>query len=171
MDVISTNTGGVEVVLVPIHHGTVMLQLKGKAIYIDPDTRSAYPDLPKADYIFFTKGAKGQYAALQKETTEVIAAPLAAKRTLGDIEAESVGAGLVLSMLGRRFYFTGDAKPEPVENLDAAFVCLSEACAKDPNQTLATVGARIVFPYRHNKRALKPLKAGPNQEIRLRPWY
>jgi hypothetical protein len=169
MDVISTNTGGIEVVLVPVHHGTVMMQLKGKAIYIDPDTPRPYPDLPKADLIFLTRG--GAFETLKKENTEVIVSPLTTRRTFGDVEAESLDTGLIFSMLGRRFYITGEAPARPVKNIDAAFVCMNETCAPDLGKALAEVDARIVFPYRHNRRNLSALKPRPNQEIRLRPWY
>jgi L-ascorbate metabolism protein UlaG (beta-lactamase superfamily) len=53
-DVLSTNQGGVEVVIVPIHHASLMLQFKGKVIYVDPAGAADYSGVPKPDFIFIT---------------------------------------------------------------------------------------------------------------------
>ena len=168
-DVISTNTGGVEVVIVPIHHGTLLLQFKGKAIYVDPSGEADYGGLPRADFIFFTAGAKGSYESLKKDSTVVVSAP--EKKTFGELEVEPAGGGYLFAMAGRRFYVSGAAKPVAVPGVDAAFVCMSQACAKDPAQAVATVGARIVFPYRYDKRNLRALKSDGHTEVRFRNWY
>ena len=107
-DVLSTNQGGVEVVIVPIHHATLMLQFKGKAIYVDPAGPADYTGLPKPDYVFITDihGDHFDKAAIAKLKTEstVIAGPQAVadqlpgitaiangqKQKFGEIEVEAV---------------------------------------------------------------------------------
>lgn len=172
-DVISTDTGGVEVVMVPIHDGSLLLQFRGQAIYIDPDGKGDLKGLPQADFIFFTTGAPNvpaAYAGLKNSSTTVVDA-LTAKQTFGNgIAAEPAGKGLVLTMAGRRFYVTGASAPTAVEKLDAAFVCMSEACAKDPVSTTRSINARVVFPYRYGTRNLKALQRIDKPEVRLRTW-
>ena len=172
-DVISTNTGGVEVVIVPIHHGSLMLQFKGKAIFIDPDGKGNTADMPKADFIFYTGGEKdtaANYATLRKPETVVIT-KLAEKKTYGEITAEPAGGGYIFTMAGRRFYVSGSAAPAKLEPVDAAFVCMSVKCAANARAGSNTVPAKVVFPYRTGKRNLQGLKSTPAKEIRLRNWY
>jgi hypothetical protein len=173
-DVISTDTGGVEVVMAPIHHGSLLLQFKGKAIYVDPDTKGDYRGMPAADYIFFTAGEKDQpakYASLRKPSTVVISAPLAERRVFGEITIEPAGGGFVFNMAGRRFYVTGNAAPTAVPKVDAAFVCLSVACAENAAATVNKLDSRVVFPYRYGNRNLQGLKSTARTEIRRRQWY
>jgi hypothetical protein len=173
-DVISTNTSGVEVVMAPIHDGSLMLQFKGKAIYVDPDTKGDYRGMPAADYIFFTAGQKDQpakYTAIRKPSTVVVASPLAEKRVFGEITVEPAGAGFVFNMAGRRFYVTGNAAPVAVPKVDAAFVCLSIACAENAAATINKLDSRVVFPYRYGNRYLQGLKSSARTEIRRRQWY
>ncbi len=173
-DVISTNTSGVEVVIVPIHHGSLMLQFKGKAIYVDPDGKGQTTDLPKADFIFYTAGEKdtpANYATLRKPETVITTAPLAEKKTYGEITAESAAGGYIFTMAGRRFYVTGNAAPVKVDPVDAAFVCLSTQCAENALQATNTIPAKVLFPYRTNNRNLQGLKSTPAREIRRRNWY
>lgn len=172
-DVISTNTGGVEVVIVPIHHGSLMLQFKGKAIFIDPDGKGNTADLPRADVIFYTAGEQdtpANYATLRKQET-VVVTTLAEKKTYGEITAEPVGGGYVFSMAGRRFYVSGSAAPTNLGPVDAAFICMSTKCTKDAASTANSVQTRVLFPYRTEGRNLQGLKSTPAKEIRNRRWY
>lgn len=171
-DVISTDTGGVEVVIVPIHHGSLLLQFKGKAIYVDPDGKGNTADLPKADFIFYTAGEKdtpANYAMLHKRET-VVVTTLAEKKTYGEITAEPVSGGYVFTMAGRRFYVSGNAAPAKLEPVDAAFVCMSAKCVKDAAGTANSVPAKVLFPYRTDGRNLQGLKSTPAKEVRLRRW-
>lgn len=173
-DVISTNTGGVEVVIVPIHNGSLMLQFKGKAIYVDPDGKGNTADLPKADLIFYTAGEKdtpANYAALRKPETVVVTAPLAERKIYGEITAEPAAGGYIFTMAGRRFYVSGNAAPTKLEPVDAAFVCMSSKCAGNALAAAKTVPAKVLFPYRTGNRNLRKLKSTPTTEIRLRNWY
>ncbi len=173
-DVISTNTSGVEVVIVPIHHGSLMLQFQGKAIYVDPDGKGNTSGLPRADFIFFTAGEKdtpANYAALRKPETIVVTAPLAEKKTYGAITADPAAGGYIFTMAGRRFYVSGNAAPAKLEPVDVAFVCMSVKCAANARAGSNTVPAKVVFPYRTGKRNLQGLKSTPAKEIRLRNWY
>jgi hypothetical protein len=172
-DVISTDTGGVEVVIVPIHHSSLLLQFKGKAIYVDPDGKGNTADLPKADFIFYTAGEKdtpANYAMLHKRET-VVVTTLAEKKTYGEITAEPVSGGYVFTMAGRRFYVSGNAAPAKLEPVDAAFVCMSVKCAKDAAAVAGSVQTRVLFPYRFEGRNLQGLKSTPAKEIRRRNWY
>lgn len=171
-DVISTDTGGVEVVIVPIHHGSLLLQFKGKAIYVDPDGKGNTADLPKADFIFYTAGEKdtaANYATLRKPET-VVVTTLAEKKTYGEITAEPAGGGYIFTMAGRRFYVSGSAAPAKLEPVDAAFVCMSAKCAKDATATANSVKTKVLFPYRTEGRNLQGLKSTPAKEIRRRNW-
>ena len=172
-DVISTNTGGVEVVIVPIHHGSLMLQFKGKAIFIDPDGKGNTADMPKADFIFYTAGEKdtaANYATLRKPETVVIT-KLAEKKTYGEITAEPAGGGYIFTMAGRRISISGSAAPAKLEPVDAAFVCMSAKCAKDAAGTANSVPTKVLFPYRTEGRNLQGQKYTPDKEIRNRRWY
>lgn len=171
-DVISTDTGGVEVVIVPIHHGSLLLQFKGKAIYVDPDGKGNTADLPKADFIFYTAGEKdtpANHATLHKEGTIVVTA-LAEKKMYGEIAAEPSGRGYIFTMAGRRFYVTGNAAPGNPGAVDAAFVCMSTKCAKDAAAVAGSIQTKVLFPYRFEGRNLQGLKSTPAKEIRLRRW-
>lgn len=172
-DVISTDTGGVEVVIVPIHHGSLLMQFKGKAIYVDPDGKGNTTDLPRADFIFYTAGEKdtpANYATLRKAETVVVTA-LPEKKASGEITAEPSSGGYIFTMAGRRFYVSGNAAPTQLAPVDAAFVCMSTKCAKDAAATANTIPAKVLFPYRFEGRNLQVLKSTPAQEVRLRRWY
>jgi L-ascorbate metabolism protein UlaG (beta-lactamase superfamily) len=51
-DVVKTSSG--DVTITPLHHGTVLLDVAGKAVYFDPTKDSNYDGLPKAAAIFVT---------------------------------------------------------------------------------------------------------------------
>ena len=173
-DVISTNQGGVEVVVVPIHHGSLLLQFRGQALYIDPDGQGDYTGLPKADFIFFTASQKNDpatYASLRKPNVIVIETPLAEPRTFNGIQAESAGPGYIFTMAGRRFYVAGQSAVPPPGTVDAAFICLSASCAATPAEAIRNINARLLFPYRFEGRDLSALKSAGKSEIRLRRWY
>jgi len=107
-DVLSTKQGGVEVVIAPIHHASLLLQFKGKAIYIDPAGPADYSGAPKPDFIFITDihGDHFDKAAIAKYKTAstVIVGPQTVSEQLsgvttmangqsqkfGDIEVEAV---------------------------------------------------------------------------------
>ena len=46
-DVLKTSTGDIKIT--PVLHGTVLLEIQGKAWYIDPWGKADYSSLPKAD--------------------------------------------------------------------------------------------------------------------------
>ncbi|MEZ4257583.1 MAG: MBL fold metallo-hydrolase [Polyangiaceae bacterium] len=51
-DVITTALGDVKIT--PLNHATMLLTVKGAAIYVDPTTKAKYDGLPKADVVFIT---------------------------------------------------------------------------------------------------------------------
>lgn len=51
-DTIATNAG--PLTITPIHHATLLLEFKGRRIYLDPTKDGVYDNLPKADYVFIT---------------------------------------------------------------------------------------------------------------------
>ncbi len=107
-DVLSTNQGGVEVVVAPIHHATLMLQFKGKAIYVDPAGQADYSGMPKPDFIFITDihgdhFDKASIAKLKTDSTVIVGPKAVAdqlagvtaiangeSRKFGEIEVEAV---------------------------------------------------------------------------------
>lgn len=105
-DTVKTAAG--DLVITPVHHGSVMFQFGGKVIHIDPWSQGNYSSLPRADYIFITDihgdhMDRAMIDKLKKEST-VIVAPAAAAKTIteaqvinngekkkfGDIEVEAV---------------------------------------------------------------------------------
>lgn len=101
-------TAGGDLVITPIHHGSLMLQFAGKVIHVDPWSQGDYSSLPRADYILITDihgdhMDKAMADKLKKDST-VILAPAAVAKTIteaqvinngekkkfGDIEVEAV---------------------------------------------------------------------------------
>ncbi|MDB4935227.1 MAG: Metal-dependent hydrolase [Labilithrix sp.] len=74
-------TGAGELTVTPIHHATMLLQVGGKAIYLDPVAADAsYEGLPKADYVFVTDIHPDHMdpaglAKVKKDGTVVVAPP------------------------------------------------------------------------------------------------
>jgi len=101
-------TPGGELIITPIHHGSLMLQFGGKVIHIDPWSKGDYSSRPRADYILITDLHadhldKAALEALKKESTVVLGPSAVAekilgvtaiangeKQKLGDIEVEAV---------------------------------------------------------------------------------
>src|SRR5512135_2962299 len=51
-DTIQTSAGALKIM--PVYHGSVMLEFGGKVIYIDPWSQGDYSGLPQADMLIFT---------------------------------------------------------------------------------------------------------------------
>ena len=92
-DVVKTSMGDVKIT--PVTHGSVMLEIEGRAWHIDPWSNGDYSSLPKADVILITD-IHGDHmdpkaiAAIKKPTT-VIVAPAAVAKTV--IDAKVLGNG------------------------------------------------------------------------------
>ena len=77
-------TAAGDLVITPVHHGSLMLQFGGRVIHIDPWSQGNYSSLPRADYIFITD-IHGDHMdkviadKLKKETT-IIVGPAAVPR-------------------------------------------------------------------------------------------
>jgi L-ascorbate metabolism protein UlaG (beta-lactamase superfamily) len=101
-------TAAGDLVITPVHHGSLMLQFGGKVIHIDPWSQGNYSSLPRADYIFITD-LHGDHMdrkaidQIKKETTVIVAPAAVAKtiteaqviangekRKFGDIEVEAI---------------------------------------------------------------------------------
>ncbi len=101
-------TAAGDLVITPVHHGSVMLQFAGKVIHVDPWSQGNYSSLPRADYILITDihgdhMDRAMIDKLKKETT-IIVAPAAVAKTIteaqvihngekkrfGEIEVEAV---------------------------------------------------------------------------------
>ncbi len=85
-DVISTREGDIKIT--PLIHASVMVEFKGKVIYVDPTSRGNFAELPKADLILITDihgdhMDRATVTEVKKETT-VIIAPAAVARTITD---------------------------------------------------------------------------------------
>ena len=85
-DVIQTSAGDVKIT--PISHGSVMLEIEGRAWHIDPWSKGDYSSLPKADVILITD-IPGDHmdpkaiAAIRKSSTTIVA-PAAVAKTVTD---------------------------------------------------------------------------------------
>jgi L-ascorbate metabolism protein UlaG (beta-lactamase superfamily) len=51
-DVVTTTLGDVKIT--PLNHATMLLSVKGAAIYVDPTAKAGYEGLPRADVVFIT---------------------------------------------------------------------------------------------------------------------
>jgi len=84
-DTFATSKG--ELRVTPIHHATMLLEIGGKAIYVDPVKKDAdYTGLPKADYIFVTDIHgdhldDGGIAAVKKDGTVLVGPPAVNAKT------------------------------------------------------------------------------------------
>jgi L-ascorbate metabolism protein UlaG (beta-lactamase superfamily) len=78
-DTFKTSAG--DLTVTPIHHATMLLQVGGKAIYLDPVSADAsYEGLPKADFVFVTDIHPDHMdpaglAKVKKDGTVVVAPP------------------------------------------------------------------------------------------------
>jgi L-ascorbate metabolism protein UlaG (beta-lactamase superfamily) len=87
-DVLSTDQNGVEIVIAPIHHASLMLQFKGKAIFIDPAGPADFSGMPKPDYIFITD-IHGDHLSpptiesLKKDSTVIVGPEAVAEKLAG----------------------------------------------------------------------------------------
>jgi L-ascorbate metabolism protein UlaG (beta-lactamase superfamily) len=101
-DVEKTAAGDLKIT--PINHASLLLQLGGKAIFVDPVGQGDYASLPKADLILITDihgdhlNAKA-VAGLEKEGsgTQIIA-PEAVQKTLPEAKVIAIGGSLALSL-------------------------------------------------------------------------
>jgi len=92
------------------------------------------------------------------------------------------GNGYVLTVGGRRLYFSGDTENVPelrkLKNVDVAFVCMNLPYTMPPVEAAALVKAmkpRIVYPYHYRgsntQEFADALKSEKNIEVRLRDFY
>jgi L-ascorbate metabolism protein UlaG (beta-lactamase superfamily) len=91
-DVVPTSRG--ELRIVPIHHGSVLFELAGKAYYVDPYHEGNFDGLPKADFVFITHAHPDHFdpealEKLKKPSTVYVVPPsvaekLAIKRSEGN---------------------------------------------------------------------------------------
>jgi len=85
-DVLSTSAGDLRIV--PIHHGSVLFELGGKAYYVDPFHEGNFDGLPKADVIFITHAHPDhldpmEIEALEKPSTVIVCPPSVAEKLQG----------------------------------------------------------------------------------------
>jgi L-ascorbate metabolism protein UlaG (beta-lactamase superfamily) len=91
------------------------------------------------------------------------------------------GNGYVLTLGGKRLYFSGDTENIPevrrLKNIDVAFVCMNLPYTMTPAEAAAMVRAfrpRIVYPYHYRGSDLEAFRSalrGTPVEVRLRDWY
>ena len=91
------------------------------------------------------------------------------------------GNGYVVTLGGRRLYFSGDTENVPearaLKNIDVAFVCMNLPYTMPPAEAAALVKAikpRIVYPYHYrgsNLQEFTDALKGQKIEVRLRDWY
>lgn len=110
-DVVKTSAGDLEITF--IGHGTLMFELGGKVIHIDPWSRLVdYSKLPKADLILLTHhhGDHLDMAALKQIRTEKTIV------VLTEICAEKVDGGVVMKNGARKTYMEIDIEALPAYN-------------------------------------------------------
>jgi L-ascorbate metabolism protein UlaG (beta-lactamase superfamily) len=103
-DVEKTSAGDLQIT--PINHASLLLQLGGEAIFVDPVGQGDYAGLPKADLILITDihfdhlNARA-VAGLKKEGdgTQIVA-PEAVQKTLPEAKVIAAGGSLALSLGG-----------------------------------------------------------------------
>lgn len=216
-DTVSTSAGDVKIT--PVMHGTVLLEIEGRAWYVDPWSRADYASLPKADVVLITD-IHGDHmdpkaiAAIRKSNTQIVT-PAAVAKTVTEakvlangettelfgVRIEAVpmynvqrgpapgklfhdkgrGNGYVLTVGGKRFYFSGDtegvAEMRNLKNIDVAFVCMNLPYTMPPDEAATAVKAfkpKVVYPYHYRGSDLKVFAAGlagQGIEIRERKWY
>lgn len=92
------------------------------------------------------------------------------------------GNGYVVSLAGKRLYFSGDTEDIPemraLKNIDVAFVCMNLPYTMTVEQAADAVRAfkpRIVYPYHYRGSDTEKFKslvgADAGIEVRLRDWY
>lgn len=92
------------------------------------------------------------------------------------------GNGYVLTIGGKRIYFSGDTEDIPemlaLKNIDVAFVCMNLPYTMTLEQAARAVRAfkpRIVYPYHYRGSDLNKFKdlvgTDAGVEVRLRDWY
>jgi L-ascorbate metabolism protein UlaG (beta-lactamase superfamily) len=97
------------------------------------------------------------------------------------------GNGYVVTLGGRRFYFSGDTGNTPemraLTGIDAAFLCMNQPFTMTVSDATNAVWAfrpAVVYPYHYrdqsgsqaNAAAFKQrLGLAPGVEVRLRRWY
>jgi L-ascorbate metabolism protein UlaG (beta-lactamase superfamily) len=96
--------------------------------------------------------------------------------------AKGRGVGYVLSLGGKRIYFSGDTEDVPemraLKNIDVAFVCMNLPYTMTPEQAADAVRAfrpKIVYPYHCRGSDLEKFKKLVGEdagvEVRIRDWY
>jgi len=92
-DTLSTSAGDVKIT--PVMHGTVLLEIEGRAWYVDPWSNADLSSLPKADVILITD-VHGDHmdpkaiAAVRKSNTQIVA-PAAVAKTVTEAKVLANG--------------------------------------------------------------------------------
>lgn len=91
------------------------------------------------------------------------------------------GNGYVLTMGGKRIYFSGDTEGveemRALRDIDVAFVCMNLPYTMPPDEAADAVKAfkpKVVYPYHYRGSDLTVFAAGlegQGIEVRLREWY
>jgi L-ascorbate metabolism protein UlaG (beta-lactamase superfamily) len=141
-------------------------------------------------------------AAVAKTVTEATVINNGENKTIAGIQVEAVpmynlvrgpsagklfhdkgrGNGYVLTLGGKRVYFSGDTEGVPeiraLKNIDIAFVTMNLPYTMPPEEAADCVKAfkpRIVYPYHYRNSDLNvftnALKDEKEIEVRLRNWY
>jgi len=108
-DVVQTSEG--ELRLMPIYHGSVMMQIGGKVIHVDPWSRADYTGIPQADLIVVTHTHADHLDRTMidklRKTTTIIVGPPAVIDTLncapGCGQVETVGDSEKKTVMGIEF--------------------------------------------------------------------
>lgn len=144
--------------------------------------------VPQAVYTSLTAAQKTNAIALTYGgSTNVIGLTAEAVHAYNGNHPLGSGNGYVLTIGGRRLYFSGDTGNQPeiraLPNIDVAFLCMNTPFTMTPNEATNVVRAMrpgVVYPYHYRNSSgtttnaayfKQVLGTDLGTEVRLRKWY
>lgn len=144
--------------------------------------------VPQAVYTSLTTAQKTNAIVLANgASTNVMGLRIEAVPAYNSNHPLGTGNGYVLTIGGRRLYFSGDTGNVPeiraLQSIDLAFLCMNTPFTMTPSDATNCVRAmrpRIVYPYHYRDQSgattnaahfRRILGTDPGIEVRLRKWY
>ena len=226
-------TGG-NIVVTPVAHGTVHVQLGSTVVLVDPTVyggwdgphpRGTVPQLSydglKPPTLILVTDIHGDHfdtdawTKLKTGSTKVVVPNIASwqypagvitlanggSQIVDGVTVEAVpmynlvrgpkpgalfhtkgrGNGYVLTLGGKRLYFSGDTECTPemkaLKNIDVAFIAMNLPYTATPDEAADCAAAfkpKIAYPYHYKGQDVKIFEsklAGSGVEVRIRDWY
>lgn len=144
--------------------------------------------VPQAVFNSLTAAQKTNAVVLTYgQSTNVIDLTVEAVHAYNNNHALGTGNGYVLTIGGRRLYFSGDTGNVPeiraLQDIDVAFLCMNTPftmTANEATNVVRTMHPRVVYPYHYRNQGgtttnaayfKQVLGLGSGVEVRLRKWY